>query len=296
MLARALSVVSLGAALLGCASAPEPIHMEDWVRMGVSVQQEAGEVRATLEAAGWTTTRTVGRPTFVALALSRGADERAVRVITSRGVVVALDSHESDGYRVRHGLVELGDEGPQDVDGDGREELLVWRRDGAFPCLAVLRFDEQGGATVMADDAAALREGACVTRLEDVDADGRVEAIAVLRWPGLALAEQTPGLEVPLVEQDGAWRAGHVPVAYEESQREIRRVMLEAARARRDVDTAVRLAVEVAALAHLTGASRSAQVERFDAALSGLVLDDEQRNRIAEIRAVVSSGWRESDG
>ncbi len=293
-----LSVLSL-ASLHACAgapgaSSPEPVHLEDWVRVGVSAVEEAQRVREALEAGGWRTTRTIERPAFVALAFSRGPSERAVRVVTGRGVVVALDSHESDGYRERHGVVDLGDDEPADLDGDGTEELLVWRRDGPVPCLVVLRFGARGEATMVGDDAAALRRGACVSRLEDVDDDGRVEAIVPLRWPALTFHGRVPTVEVALVEVDGAWRAGRAPAVYVEREREARRASLSAARGRRDVAGAVVLAVEVAAFGHLTGAARSAQIDAFDRALAGLVLTPAERDQVVAIRAVIAAGWRDS--
>ena len=273
------------------------------MRVGVSVQDEAAQVRATLEAAGWRTTRTVEGEGFVALAFGRAPSERAVRVITRRGVVVSLDSHEPDGVRGRHGLVSIAEGPPADLDGDGRVELVVQRvlppergatsAPGERRCLSALRIGADGDASVIPADAGALREGACISRFEDVDADGAQDAIVRVTWAELSTAERLASVDVVLLFTSGAWRAGAMPVAFVSAERRARAAGLERARAAHDVDSAVSLAVEVAAFAHLTGAVLAAQVRRFDDALSGLVLTDEQRDRVAWIRAFIAAGWRD---
>ncbi len=281
--------------LVACAAVPDGLPAERFLRVGVSPQDEAASVRAALEAAGWETTREVESARFLALAFRRGEEGRAVRVITSRGVVAALDSHEPDGIRARHGRVTLAEPATRDVDGDGDEELIVLREGGASPCLAVLRFEADGSARAIADEAAPLRAGACVARLEDVDGDGSIEAIVPLDWPELSMAEPAASIDVALGARDGGWRADAIPVAWAQRARQAREEALAAVRTARDVGRTVNVAVELAALAHLTGASVAAQTERFDAALSGLVLTDAERDRVTEIRAVIAAGWREPE-
>lgn len=281
--------------LAACGSAARSPGPESFLHVGVSPREEAASVRAQLEAAGWELTREAETPRFVALAFRRGEDQRAVRVISARGVVAALDSHEPDGVRLRHGPVTLADPAVRDFDGDGSEELVVLREGGPMPCLAVLRFDDEGGVRAAADDAASLREGACVARHEDVDGDGTLEAIVPLSWPELSLADPPATVEVALVARDGGWHADGMPSRYVERLRTAEDAALASARAARDVRRAATVAVEIAALAHLTGASVAAQVRRFDEALSGLVLSDAERDELAAIRAVIGSGWREPE-
>ncbi|MCB9592169.1 MAG: VCBS repeat-containing protein [Sandaracinaceae bacterium] len=287
------ALLSIG--LLGCGPVAEPVGPEAYLRVGVTPSEEAAALRERLEASGWELTREVETERFVAVAFARGESERAVRVITQRGVVAALDSHEADGVRERHGLVTLADPAARDLDGDDREELVVLREGGPTPCLAVLRFDDRGGVRAAADDAASLREGACVARFEDVDRDGTLEAIVPLSWPELALDDDAPAIEVALVAREGGWHADGMPAVYVERVRAGQAEALAAAREHHDVSAAAARAVEIAALAHLTGAAVAAQVERFDAALSGVVLTDAQRDRVAEIRAVIGAGWREPE-
>ncbi|MBX3274151.1 MAG: hypothetical protein KF729_28045 [Sandaracinaceae bacterium] len=285
---------ALFAGVLGaCAPAPEPVGVERFLRVGVQAREEADAVRARLEAAGWALTHEVETPRFVALAFARGDEERAVRVITSRGLAASLDSHEPDGVRRRHGRVTLAEPAARDLDGDGVDELVVSREEEPLPCLAALRFDETGAARALADEAASLREGACVGRYEDVDADGALEAIVRLDWPALSLGEHVAAVEVPLALRDGAFRADGLPAAFAERERARREAALAAARAAREVAQAADLALELAALAHLAGASIARQVERFDEALAGLVLTPHERDRVAAVRAVVAAGWRD---
>lgn len=288
-------VAVMGLCLAACAPAAQPLGAETFLNVGVSPRAEADAVRARLEAAGWERTGEVETERFVALAFRRGEDQRAVRVITARGVVAALDSHEPDGVRARHGLVALADPAVRDFDGDGAEELVLVRDGGPTPCLAVLRFDDAGQVRAAPDDASTLREGACVARHEDVDGDGTLEAIVPLSWPELSLAEPPATIEVALIAREGGWHADGMPSRYVERLRGALDGALGAARLARDVSRAATVAVEIAALAHLTGASVAAQVRRFDEALSGLVLTDEARDRVAAIRAVIASGWREPE-
>jgi len=287
-------LLALGSLLLAaCAGGAEPVRLEDLMRVGVDPVEEAEAVEANLVDAGWERTRRVEHERFVALSFRRGA-ERAVRVISARGAVVSLDSHEPDGVRERHGPVALAPGAPRDVDGDGEDDLIVVRETEP-PCLAVLTFDEDGRAELIEDDADALRDGACVAALEDVDGDGIAEAIVALRWPDLSEGEPPAEVRVAMTLDEGRYRAETMPVSYVEAERARRAEALAAAHARGDAARGITLAVEVAALAHLTGASLAAQVERFDEALSGLVLTEAQRDRVHAIRAVIASGWRDPE-
>ena len=288
--------VGLAALAAACAGALEGPRPEDWMRVGVEPGEEAVEVEAALREAGWTRTERRAGDGFVALAFERG-EQYAVRVVSRRGVVVALDSHEPDGLRERHGRVSLPEPPRSDLDGDGREDVLVARDDDAGErCLAVVRVDPEGRAEALPIAGDALATGACASALTDVDGDGRLEAMVSLRWPQLAVRGEVPGVDAPLVLTAEGWRPDGLPASHEASETEARRAALEAAREGLDVGVSVRLGVELAALAHLSGAAMSAQVERFDAALEGLVLEEADAARVAEIRAAIALGWRAPDG
>lgn len=279
--------------LLGCAGTPEPVRFEDWLRVGVDTEDEAAAVERQLTSGGFTRTTRLTSPRFVALAFTREDGKRAVRVVTSRGVVASLDSHEADGVRERHGAVRLLelDGIEHDVDGDGAPEVVVARDEASRVCHAVLRIDQEGRAIAVPDDAAELAPGGCVTGFEDVDGDGTMEALAGLSWPELAL-DGVPRVDAVLVAHEGGFRARGAPVVHQTREREQREQALQAAHTRLDVAEALRLGVELAALAHLDGAALDAQVRRFDRALSGLVLTRGQLVAVRRARRWIAAGWR----
>lgn len=281
--------------LASCGGPRREDVLERWIRVGVDPEREAGAVVRGLTLGGYRPTQRIEGDGFVALAFVREADgRRAVRVLTRIGVAVALDSHETDGVRVRHGAVRLVDPGvdDHDVDGDGRPEVVVARDDADGTCIAVIRIAEDGRASAPPIEIEEIARGRCASSLEDVDEDGRLEAMAQLTWPALALTDrETPSLRVALAARDGGWPAGAMPLGYEEREREARRAALAEARARLDVAAASRLGVELAALANLAGAPLASQAQRYDDALEGMVLREHERDRADAIRAYIASGW-----
>lgn len=287
------------ALLLAACGAPRPGRApEEYLRVGVDPASEADAVARALEAAGFEETQRVSGSGFVALAFARGSDgRRAVRVVTRIGVAVALDSHESDGVRVRHGHVRLVEHGAaeHDLDRDGRPEVVVARaEDGGGECLAIIRLFPDGRARAARVEAENVAPGSCASALDDVDGDGRVEVIVEVGWPALALsASSVPALRVALGAEEGGWRAGATPAAFVERERAERRRALADARARLDVAAASRLGVELAALANVAGATPDAQVRWYDEALAGLVLREDERDRVRAVRAYIAAGWAE---
>ncbi|MFK7984388.1 MAG: FG-GAP repeat domain-containing protein [Sandaracinaceae bacterium] len=291
--ARALVCFS-ALTLVGCAGAPEPVRFEDWLRVGVETEDEAEAVERQLTSGGFTRTTRLHSPRFIALAFTRADGRRAVRVVTSRGVVASLDSHEPDGVRERHGpvrLLELDDVIDHDLDGDGAPEVVVARDEAGRVCHAVLRIDEEGRALAVADDAAELTPGGCVTGFSDVDGDGAFEALAGLSWPQLAL-DGVPQVDAVLVADEGGFRARGAPAVHQTRERESRERALQVAHTRLNVADALRLGVELAALAHLDGAALDAQVGRFDRAMQGLVLTRGQLVAVRRARRWIAAGWR----
>lgn len=285
------------ALLLAACGAPRATRApEEYLRVGVDPSGEAEAVARALEDAGFRTAQRVEGHGFVALAFVRESDgRRAIRVITRIGVAVALDSHESDGVRVRHGEVRLVEHGAaeHDLDADGRPEVAVARvEEGGGECLAVIRLFPDGRARAARIEAENVAPGSCASALDDVDGDGRLEAIVALEWPALALsASSVPALRVALGADEGGWRAAATPAAFVERERAERRRALSDARERLDVAYASRLGVELAALANVSGATVDAQVRAYDEALAGLVLREDERDRAQAVRAYIAAGW-----
>ncbi|MEC7524811.1 MAG: VCBS repeat-containing protein [Myxococcota bacterium] len=289
------SIVCVALCSLGCGGGSRSLRLEDWVRVGVDPRAEAEAIERALTDAGWSLATRREAPDFVALAFTRD-EQRAIRLVTRRGVVLALDSHELDGLRIRHGLVSLPEPPREDLDGDGRPDLLIAREEADAPrCLAVVRVDEEGRAASLPIAGDALATGACASELVDVDGDGELEAVVALRWPELAMEGEVPAVEAPLVLSSEGWRPDGLPATHRDAELAPRLAALERARAELDVPQAARLGVELAALAHLAGAAMSAQVERFDAALAGMVLSEAEAARAAEIRGAIAAGWRAPD-
>lgn len=291
---RRLARILLPLALIGCGAPHEEPLLERWIRLGTDPQREAEAVTRGLAIGGYRPTQRIAGDEFVALAFVREADERrAVRVITRIGVAVALDSHETDGVRVRHGAVRLVETGVagDDVDRDGRPEVVVARDGEDGTCIAVIRIAEDGRPSAPPIEIDRLAPGRCASSLEDVDGDLSLEAIAELRWPELAVGAQVPALRLALPARDGGWPAGAMPLRYEQQERESREAALAEARARLDVAAASRLGVELAALANLAGATLAAQAQRYDEALEGMVLRPDERDAVDAIRAHIARGW-----
>ena len=279
---------------MGCSAPPRSLRLEDFVRPGVDMEAEAEAVSSTLERAGWERTESRRSERFIALAFRRGEAERAVRVVTGRGVAVSLDSHEPNGVVLRHGAVGLAAApNPVDVTRDGVPEIVVSRvgPDGST-CIAILSVDEAGSARAVAVESHMFAPGACPASLADVDDDGRLEVMVTLRWPHLAI-DEVPSIDIALGFADGAFSARELAVDYLGAERARRQEALGAARGRHAVDAASRLSVELAALAGLGGASWGAQVRVFDDGVSGLILSEDQAGRLDTIRDTIRRGWPE---
>lgn len=277
---------------LACSSPPAEIPPETFLRVGVDVEGEAREVEGALTRAGYTLAQRIDGEGFVALSFVRATDDhRAIRIVTRVGVAVLLDSHESDGVRERHGAIRLLAQENADVDGDGRPEIVVARDGEDGVCLAVLRIAESGRARAVRIEAGAVADGACACCLEDVDGDGRPEALVDLSWPELAIGDRVPSVRAALVWTDGAWIANGTPDVFAGRERAARAEALSRAREANDVATASRIGIELAAIANMTGATIAAQLARYDEAIAGLAPSDEELPYIQQARARIAAGW-----
>ncbi|MGF1467909.1 MAG: FG-GAP repeat domain-containing protein [Sandaracinaceae bacterium] len=282
--------------LAGCGASVVPLPPVDpFLAVGVEPTEEAAHVAAMLAELGYREVRRVEGERFVAVELVTADERHAVRVVSTRGVVLALDSHEPDGVHLRDGPVELVATVATDLDGDGAEEVAVrlWDRARERHCLALVRIDGEGWPSPVTLEAGRVQRDACAARVSDVDGDGRAEVLVDLRWPRLALeGGEVPSLAVPLLPGDGAWRAVRAPATFTTEEAATREVALERARAAADVARAHRLGLELAALAHLRGEPAAAQLEAYDGALQGMVLPGAAVPAVDHARVLIAEGWR----
>lgn len=297
--ARAAVAVVAGMAfpcLVACASSPVPgLDPLRYFRAGVAPHREARRVVNHLEGAGYSVRKRIEGETFVALAFARPQDgASAVRIITRRGIAVALDA-PTEG-RPAAGRVGLraprGDH--HDLDGDGRPEIAVRLHDARRErtCVAVMRVLQDGRVVEMGlrRDPTPTR---CIERLHDVDGNGSLEALMGIRYPELAMG-RTPEVFLPLVSEGDEWVVATPPAleGYWNRARARRKRAVERAREDVDIRAGYRLAVEMAALARGRGEPTRAQVRAFDDALRGLVPSEAQARRIERVRRYIEAGWK----
>jgi hypothetical protein len=270
------ALACLALAITGCGGQRSVLpDYSEWMQAGVDARAEADAIALGLERAGFRVHARLEGEGWVALDARRG-ELRAVRVVTSRGAALVLDSHEPDGVRTRHGAVELArpPRAPShDLDGDGRDEILVGARHDGRLCLLPFRVDAEGVVSPVPPELGELaQEGACLESFRDVDGNGRLEGIAVVRLGALARGE-VPEVEVPLeLDERHRFRRGPPPVRFVEEQRSTRTRALEEAVRAVDAERVYRLALELAALARIAGEGRAAQLATFDAAIARVVL------------------------
>lgn len=286
-LARALR---LAGALLaaGCGGAGGP-SVPDAVLLpvGVDPAAEADRVAAGLARAGYAV---VGRRTgdgWAAVALADG-ERSAVRVTTRLGVRVALDAGPGDTFD-RLALFEPP-AGRDDLDGDGRPEIVLEARDRRFDrrCLRLLRVLDTGRVAGVPVPAALAPGEVCLVGL--VPGPAGVSPFAVAHLPDLARAA-VPFVEVPLGFRGGALvPAAPGPArAFWDRAAGARREALAAARAALDVETFYRLAVELAVLERLRGAAGEATARAFEARFADLVLTPSRRASVDDARRALAA-------
>jgi len=277
---------------LGCGGArtPEPYPV-DAIRLGVDPRSEADAVVRGLASAGFSVAERLDLPRVTVLGFVRPSPPAtAVRVVTSRGVAWFADA-APEGELEAVTLLARRPGGPApDVDGDGEPEVVVLGRAPGDPraCAVVLRVARDGAVAPIRIDTSALGARVCVEDVEDVDGDGRAEAIAVARFPEASGAEP-PTVALPLAI--GADAVAHVCrcPAYWADVRERLDAELRSARAASEGDAVCRVAIELAAVAGRAG-DPAAALAAFDEAVAGLALDARQTELVARAREVVSAG------
>jgi hypothetical protein len=292
----------LGLGFYGCAPTPVGPFFNDQrhLRFGVDPNREAESVIASQRERGYPLAVRVLGQHFTALGfMDKGGRSNTVRVLTQRGIAVALDSRPQTLLQsaVTYALIQPEVVGSHDVDGDGFEEIVIEERSGAKSCLRLYRVRDVGFVDPVGMDTRLLGQEFCADSVIDLDRDGVIELVAELDLTGFVRFGANaagPHLQLPL------WAAQHRFVARAGSaaqkawlaqERARREAELQRARGRLDSANSYALAIELAALAHLEGSDPATQLGAFDRALSGLMLTAEQSVATVGARARIYNEW-----
>jgi len=149
-----VAAAALLTALLCCACASQPrspfFGDERFLVLGVDPDAEADELARQFENNGFRVLQRLRGQHFSALGVA-AADGAAVkvRVVTARGIALALDAAQSTPMQpgVRYALLTPLSSETHDADGDGFEEVFVQRLPtaaGSAPCILVYRVRDSG--------------------------------------------------------------------------------------------------------------------------------------------------------
>ncbi len=301
-MSRMAALLLLG--IWSCASAGPGPHFSDgqFLRFGVDPNEEASAVIESQKARNYVVAQRVFGRHFSALGfMDKGGKSSAVRILTVRGIVIALDSRDETpvGPAVRYALLAAPFEETHDVDRDGFEEVLVEERSGGGACLRLYRVRDVGFVDPVPIDTRVLGQNICARAASDLNGDGVLELTTEIELTGFLSAaglDVAPHLQIPL------WADQHRFAARTETEaqrswlrgeRARREAELQRARSKLDVTLSYVLGIELAALAHLERADPSAQVGAFDRALAGLVLAPEESAANLRAREKIFTDWND---
>jgi hypothetical protein len=283
---RALPIAGLVVAVVasGCGgSSSQTPYFDDarFLRFGVNPFDEADTLARQFEDAGSRVPLKVRGQYFSAFGVvdARGRPS-AVRVVTARGVELALDSREAGPLEdaLAYRLLPSPIAGTQDVDGDGFEEVLIERWEGALGhgCIELHRVRDVGFVDPVALPDRALGEPACVESARDVDGDGKAELLFVVRLLSLGRAgARAPELPLVLWAVEHRFEVRPPAGALAAELLSLRQGAIELARMRGDSDSVYRLAFELALLTALTGADAASRRAKFDQLLGDALAGSE---------------------
>jgi hypothetical protein len=262
---------------------------------GVEPSEEAERVAAHLARAGFEEAARAEVGGVIALLMVRPADGlHAVRIVTPRGVTVALEAAPEatgpDTVAAMRGTLTLDPRSGEDLDRDGRNDLLVVRSEPGRSCWLLLAVTGAREVEALGVDPSDLDAGLCLEDLRDVNDDGTIEAIVAVRAPSLARTRM-PRAELPL-ERDEAGTYRRVPPAVSFLAGETARLdaALAQARAEGNAEACYTLAIERALLLRAAGRSLEAQLGAFDDAVAETVWPEAFTSALDAARSTIAGG------
>lgn len=283
---------------VACGGSPAAPDIMDYMRVGVTPRDEAEAVSASMDKDGWTLVTRVDGERVVALAFRMPGDARAaVRVITRRGVAIAMDA-PSEAWSGDVFLDTSLGTTATDLDGDGNEEVVLGTGDVALlrRCMEVFHVVADGSVVPMSVPSPAPFRDACVVRFTNVTGDQRPEVVTVVRDDAVSF-DTVASVEMPLVSAGGHWRRPPEEVMTrfcepEQRAREAEIASLLGGKAvLKSVPQILRLGYELAMLSRLRGDSAEAARDVFLRATAGAGFPQESGAQRAEIAQAIATRW-----
>ena len=259
--------------------------------MGVDPAAEAHTLETSLAASGFHVSSDAEGTGWAAFAMTHPDGASLVRLVTRRGVVVALDETPTALAPARGILgVESAPPSGTDVDGDGTPDVVLSRNEADRRCLMVVGVDDDGGARALVVDTANLAIDVCLEDVRDVDGNETPEAIVRVRARSLARAT-TPTADLPL-ERDatGVYRRVGSAARFVADERASRRARIVRARAMPDAEAVYTAAVELALVSFAAGEASDVQLAAFDEGMAGVVLDLDLVTAVHFARGEIAAG------
>lgn len=263
----------------------------DYLAVGVDPAAEARTLEEALAGEGYRPSSEGAGEGWQAFAMTRADGSSVARLLTRRGVVVALDEAPTPLAPAR-GVLRVLPSPPSgsDLDLDGTTDVVLAREERERTCLLVIGVDDDGGARPLVVDTSNLAADLCLEAVEDVDGNHTPEAIVRVRAHALARAT-IPTADLPL-ERDatGVYRRVDAAERFVADQRGERQARLARARAMPDAEVAYALAVELALVSFVAGEAPDVQLAAFDAAIEGVVLDVDLLTAVHFARGEIAAG------
>ena len=275
---------------------PSPFFGDEaYLRFGTDPRAEADAiVRAYAQQNEVPALRLEGRH-FTALGLmTRSGRSTRVRVVTDRGIQLALDPvrpdvlHKGESFA----LLDAPIANTQDADGDGFEDVFVERRFGTQVCLQIYHVADVGFVDPVPVSLRVFERDYCPSAVSDIDGDGRVEVLVDVALAGFAPLRPKIRLALWAVEHGFALDAQREALDRWLAAQSAERSQVLADARRRVAGEVIRsVAVELAAIAHVRGHTPNEQVREFDRAMSGLVLDTDDQRWVLAARTTIFQTW-----